>query len=406
MEGQRMRQKQWRLVLRLCALAVAVPALGGNDCRPAQPAGQAPAGPQLTDERGDPDPNGFAALVESVERARGLRFIRRPALVTDPSAPELAALEQQARALAPISEADASESAAPAAQAERTRTVQAPPAARAFPDFDRAKVIASSPPDVVEVRRALGRLLDGQHYPRLVEVAPRLQGDGGIAIRALLAVSANATAGGSWFPGGLRLPEEQAPLKAPRIEGVIRGHPGFDATNAPLQAAGLLLLTLDDPETAFRSPPLSTKQLLSPAAYLASDRPIRLLGGPPVAANCQVLEDESVGVLRLLIGLSASGGSVAGESLAAWKGDRLLRLSCGDGRTPWIYVVEFARDPAPHDFAVEIDALLPRDLARPFLSVTLGRRIAAWSGVDADVATAFASALASHEVRDFGEWLP
>jgi hypothetical protein len=400
-----MRQKQATLALRLCALAVAVPALGGNDCRPVQPVGQLSAGPTLTDERGDPDPSGFAALVESVERARRLRFIRRPELVVvDPSAPELAALEQKTRALAPMSDAKKKNST-PAAQAERTRRAQTTRAPRAFPDFDRVEVIASSPPDLVEVRRALGRLLDGQHYPRLVEAASRLPGDGGIAIRALLAASANAMAGGSWFPGGLRLPQADAPLNAARIEGVIRGQPVFDTANAPLHAAALLL-ALDDPETAFRNPPLSTKQLLSPAAYLASDRPLRLVGSPPVPITCQVLEDESVGVLRLLVGLSASGASVTSESLARWKGDRLLRLSCDDGRAPWIYIAEFSREPAPHDFEAEIDALLPLDLARPLNSVTLGRRIAAWSGMDTEVATTFARGLASHEVRDFGEWLP
>jgi len=131
-----------------------------------------------------------------------------------------------------------------------------------------------------------------------------------------------------------------------------------------------------------------------------------VVGGPPVPANCQLLEDESVGVLRLLVGLSASGASVTGESLARWKEDRLLRLSCDDGRAPWICLAEFAREPAPHDFEAKIDALLPRDLARPLSSVTLGRRIAAWTGMDAEVATAFARGLASQEVRDFGEWLP
>jgi hypothetical protein len=173
-----------------------------------------------------------------------------------------------------------------------------------------------------------------------------------------------------------------------------------------LQAAGLLLLALDDPETAFRSPPLSTKQLLSPAAYFASDRPTRLVGAPPLAAGCQVRDDASVGVLRLLVGLSHDHGSVAGESLAHWKGDRLLRLSCDDGRAPWIYVAEFAGESAPRDFEDEMAALLPSDLAPPAGAAILGRRVAAWSGLDAETATRFARSLASHEVKDFGEWLP
>jgi hypothetical protein len=219
-------------------------------------------------------------------------------------------------------------------------------------------------------------------------------------------VSANATAGGAWFPGGLHLPESDAPLKATRIDGVIGGRPVFDATKGPLQAAGLLLLALDDPETAFRRPPLSTKQLLSPAAYLASDRPTRLVGAPPLPAHCQLNEDQSVGVLRLLVGLSGSRGSVAGESVARWKGDRLLRWSCDDGRVPWIYVAEFAGESAPRDFEGQIAALLPRDLAHPAGAAILGRRVAAWSGVDAELAITFAGGLASHEVKDFAEWLP
>ena len=396
-------------MLRLCALLIAVPALGGNDCRSSQPGGQGSADPQLTDERGDPDPNGFAALVQSVENARGLRFIRRPELVlVEPSAPDLAALERQARVLAPIPEAEPPRSSLQGARAEGTRIPKGAdtPRPAAYPDFDRVEVLASPPVESAQVRRALGRLLDGQHYPRLVEAAPQLPGDTGVAIRALLAVSANAIGGGSWFPGGLRLPEAEAPLKAGRIEGAFRGQPLLDAAAAPLQAAGYLLLALDDPETAFRNPPLSTKQLLSPQAYLASDRPIRLVGSPPVRANCQILQDESVGLLRLLLGLSASGASIRGESLERWKGDRLLRLSCDDGSAPWIYVAEFLREPAPQDFEGQLDALLPKDLVRPLSSLRFGRRVAAWGAIDGEVAAAFARGLASHEVRDFGEWLP
>lgn len=86
---------------------------------------------------------------------------------------------------------------------------------------------------------------------------------------------------------------------------------------------------------------------------------------------------------------------MTGESLARWKGDRLLQLSYDDGRAPWIDVAEFAREPAPPNFETELDALLPRNLARPLSSVTLGSRVAAWSGMDAEVATTFARGLAS-----------
>ena len=402
-------ERRTGVALRLCALALVIPAVGGNDCRPGGPAGSSGVEPQLTDARGDADPGGFASLVHSVERARGLHFVRWPMLVVmDPSAPELAALERQARALIPLPEAEGRRSSPSGAQAGKTGTRDATPglAAAAFPDFERAEVIASPPLRAEGVRRALGRLIDGQHYPRLVEAAPRLSGDGGIAVRALLAVSADATAAGSWFPGGLHLPEAEAPLNAARIEGVVRGKPAYDVTTGPLQSAGFFMLSLDVPERGFRSPPLSTKQLLSPGAYLASDRPIRLVGVPPLSAHCQVVEDESVGVLRLLIGLSRSGDSLSGESLARWKGDRLVRLSCDDGRAPWIYVAEFVGERAPRDFEDRMDALLPGDLARPLHSVTLARRIAAWSGLDAEAVTAFARTLGSHEVKDFSGWLP
>jgi hypothetical protein len=168
----------------------------------------------------------------------------------------------------------------------------------------------------------------------------------------------------------------------------------------------ILLLALDDPETAFRSPPLSTKQLFSPAAYLASDRPIRLLGALPSLPGCKVVQDETFGVLRLLLGLSAAGASVRGESLGRWKGDRFVQLTCDDGRAPWIYVAQFSGETAPRDFEAELDALLPRNLARPVSSTILGPRISAWSGLDPELATAFARGLAPHEVHDFGEWLP
>jgi hypothetical protein len=396
------------IVVRLCALALVVPSLGGNDCRPAQPAGPSGVEPQLTDARGDPDSGGFAQLVESVERTRRLHFVRWPMLVVmDPSAPELAALERQTRALLPLPDGERPRSLGEA-QGKATETGDATPAlaAAAFPDFERAEIVASPPLRIEALRRALGRLIDGENYPRLVEAAPRVPGDGGIALRALLAVSADATAAGSWFPGGLHLPEAQAPLTAPRIEGLFGGKPAFDVATGPLQSAGFFLLSLDDPERAFRSPPLSTKQLLSPPAYLASDRPIRLIGVPPPFPHCNVRDDASLGVLRLLIGLSRSGASVAGESLARWKGDRLVRLSCEDGRAPWIYVAEFAGDVPPRDFEARIDALLPGDLTRPLQSVKLARRIAAWSGLEAETATVFARTLGSREVKDWSEWLP
>jgi hypothetical protein len=395
-----MGQGRIGMVVRLCALALGIPAFCGNDCRPAQPGG-AGAEPLLADARGAPDSSAFARLVESVERARGLHFVRRPMLVVvEPNASELAALERQARALLPMPEAGRASSQRGAQGKDKALS------AAAFPDFERAEVIASPPLRTEELRRALGRLIDGENYPHLVEAAPRVPGDGGIALRAILAVSADATAAGSWFPGGLHLLEEQALLNAPRIEGVVRGKPAFDTATGPLRCAGFFMLSLDEPERAFRSPPLSTKQLLSPVAYLASDRPTRLVGVPPVSARCQVVEDESVGVLRLLIGLSQSGGSVTGDSLARWRGDRLVRWSCDDGRAPWIYVAEFAGEPAPRDFADRIDALLPGDLPRPVHSVTLARRIAAWSGLDVEAATVFARTLGSHEVKYWSEWLP
>ena len=403
-----MWRRRLAITVRLCALALAVPALGGNDCQPARPEGEAAAEPHLVDDRGDVDSNGFAALVESVERPRGLHFVRRPELVLiDPSSRELTALAEEARALSPILNPEESKGSHPGAEAGRPGPPHGSDAPRAvaFPDFGRAQVVATSPPDAMEVRRALGRLLDAQQYPRLADAAPRLPGDAGIAIRALLAVSANAAASGSWFRN-LHLPEADAPLKRPTLEGTFKGQPVFDSAIAPLQAGALLLLALDDPETAFRRPPLSTKQLISPAAYLASDRPIRLVGRPPVPADCPILEDASVGVLRLLLGLSATGGSVAGETLASWKGDRLIQLACEDGRGPWIYVIEFARESAARDFEGRADALLPQHLARPTSSATLGRRVAAWSGMDPKVVTAFARALVSHEVHSFEEWLP
>jgi len=97
--------------------------------------------PQLTDARGDADPGGFASLVQSVERARGLHFVRWPMLVVmDPGAPELAALERQARAFMPLPEAEGRRSLPSGAQAGKTGTRDATPglAAAAFPDFERA----------------------------------------------------------------------------------------------------------------------------------------------------------------------------------------------------------------------------------------------------------------------------
>jgi hypothetical protein len=347
---------------------------------PAAPPGAAP--PSFLDERGEPVRAAFEALVAEIESARGLAFVRRPELVSvSADSPELGVLAAQAREREPFGS-----NAAPEPPADL-------PALEV--DLERARVLVSGPPDRFALGLALARILDAQHYPRLAAAAPGVRGDPGIALRSLLRASASATASRSWRPRSESPPAlgELDLLRPARIEGRIGGVRQFAAGPAWIVAA-VFLATRDDREEALRAPPLSTKQLLSPPAYEASDRPLRLTGPAPQVPGCELRSDESLGVLALLV------------ALAAWKGDRLLRYECEDGAAPWIYAARLAgADEAPA-FAAALDALLPPELARPFGSARSGTRVVAWSGLPGAPIRDFADGLEEIELRDLAQLAP
>lgn len=356
----------------------------GVDCGPsATPVMRVP---KLVDERGEHDRDAFEALVEAIEESRDLAFVRDPVLATVPEDdPELAELAQRLAAFAPI-----------------PGTKLASP--RAVPDLEAARVVATAPPDPAAVGEALARILDEQHYPRLVAMAPTLPGDGGVAIRALLQASATLTAAGGW-PRSAAALEPLEVLRSPTL-GLYAGENARLEPSTVWSVASLFLLQREDREQAFRKAPLSTKQLLSSRAYEGSDRPLLLVGPAPPRAGCTVGGDESVGLAVLLLGAAARGAPVDGPALAGWKGDRLVRYACEDGSAPWIYVVELERPDQVAGFRALLPATLPVDPATPGGSADTARRLVAWYGVEPADAQAFAATLETREVRDPAQLLP
>jgi hypothetical protein len=365
--------------------------LGAGQCQPPTPPAATPTPPAaaLVDDQGGVDRTAFDALVAEIERVRGLRFVRRPDLgLVDPTSPEWAALAKTASGFEPIPPILASASSA-------SPPVPASVGA-ALPDLDHNRVLAVAPLQPNEVRWALARLLDAQEYPRLVALAPHLPGDAGIAVRAVLEASARAAAGGTWFKG---------PYRGEEIDLLRNPPPGLGPRLPAAGVAALLMIQLDEPEVVFRKPPLSTKQLLSARDYLASDRPLRLRGPAPSLEGCQVGADESVGVYRLLFDESLANDRPTRESLAAWKGDRLVRLVCRGREGAWIYVAELSGAPQAKAFASHAIRLLPSDLGAPTGTRVVGTRVVAFRGIDPTSALAFAGALEADEVSRLEAWL-
>lgn len=365
-----------RSAARAGCLAALLFATMGADCdRGAVQVRNRPLDPRLVDERGDVDPDGFAALVAAVEAQRGLGFIQRPQLeVLEADDPRLPALRDAARALEPCP-----------AVATATAATEAPAEGGCFADASLAFVLCTAPPEIGSARHVLARLLDAQNYPRLAAAAPERRGDPGIALRAMLAASATArtTAGAD---------VELFDLDAIEVER--RG----DAGAGCVDLAAAFLASQSDPEAPFRRPPLSTKMLASPRTYRAGERPHQLLGTPLAIADCDVESDESYGVARILAGLLAHGGAVPGRALAGWQGDRAVHFVCKSGDTPWIYVAELADEAAAGQFATSVPRTLLGMGRGGVESQRLGRRVVVAHGIDAVRARTWAASLASHEL--------
>lgn len=321
------------------------------------------------------------AWIARTESARGLAFIQRPQL--DVVAADDASLRS-------LREAAAIPLVAP------TGMIFTKPFERTAVDPSRNRVVAAPPLAEDEIRVALAFLLDAQHSPSLVADAERASGDVGIALRALVAASALATA-----TGGLgAVPEGPLPdaFAEPLLE--TSADPDGDLFGpVPVLAAQGFLRALDDREAAFRAPPLSTEQVLRPQRWVESDRPAQLLGTPPRPPACTVARDESVGVYALARGFVQRGGRVPSQVFRAWHGDRGVAWRCDDGRLPWIYVVELDDVESARSFADAASLVLPTEWPAADGVGRRGRRVFAFHGVAPAEADAFATRLVAREIR-------
>jgi len=338
-----------------------------------------PPDPALVDADGEVDGDGLDALVAAVEAERGLGFVRAPSLqLLEPGDPRARALRDRMRALA----------ACPAADDEPPSEPPAP--GSCFPEPSASWIACVTPPDVEQARRALRRQLDAQNYPRLADAAPTLRGDPGVVIRSLLAASAAGA------PAGVESDQALDLLTLPAIE-LEKAEAGFDGCEA---MAAHFFSTQSDREAPLRSPPQSTKQMISPSRYRARERPALLEGAPPRIEGCTVARDESVGVAQLLVALLAKGGSVAGPTLAAWSGDRGVVFACDDDRSRWIYVAELADAAGAAALARAVGPMLPAVFAGRSDARAVERRVVVVSeGVAAGGAVAWARALESRPMR-------
>lgn len=329
----------------------------------------------------------FRRLVEETEIARGERFLRQPSLVrAEAGDPSLVALRRESLAF-PLQ-----------------RTVkgffQLRDVETAFADRAADRIVVVAPADAMDVRVALGSLLDSQRYPSLVREALVLPGDPGLAQRAMLAASARATA-----EGGLG-PVPDGPRSNPFSEETLHVSHGAGATAAlatPIFAATEFLRSFTDREAPFRRPPLSTFEILVPGAWERAEPPLLLIGPAPDLADCSVTADESVGVFRLGVALIEHGGSVPGVALGQWRGDRLVQWRCEGDAAPWIYVAELGASEGATALRAAAETLLPRALARPLEAAASGRRAIVAHGVSAAARRAFVASLRSEPLRSVSQ---
>ncbi len=389
--GPRQRRRVLRMSRQRLGLAAVALGLSGAWCEPGSVRVTALPPPALVDERGRVDADAFAALVAAAEEQRGLGFIQRPTLeLLAADDPRLPALRDAVRALQPCPRAASAPS--PPRAGEGGAAPGAAPDGACFPDPGLERVLCLAPPDRDAASRALLRLLDAQNYPRLARAAPELRGDPGVAVRSLLAASVQREAMVGIAPAPGAAPYEL--LDQPALE--VR--PQAAAADVCEAMALSFIAGQRDREAPFRAPPLSTKQLVSPRAWAAGERPLLLVGSPPELAGCRVVDDESVGVARLLVERLAKGGTIPGRSLASWAGDRGIRFDCADGRRPWIYVALVRDEAAAAPFAADVRDLLPAEFAGEPDTATFHRRVVLWSGLTASRARAFATTLRAQEL--------
>jgi hypothetical protein len=317
-----------------------------------------------------------------MEEVRGLSFVQRPTVeIVDSRDSRVATL---------AAEAAAREVLRPTA----TPGTHAPIAAsgNCFPQLAASRVLCIGPAAPAELRLALALVLDAQHYPRLAASAPRLAGDPGVAARAVLATRARLTSAMEPVPAAdANWPGVFAKAEIPLGEGA--------QTPSDLVSVGtaLFLGSQRDREAPFRTPPASTKQILSPPHYRAGERPLLLTGAPPEVPGCRAAIDESVGIARLLGATAPRGGNVPSAALAGWRGDRGIHYACDDESraAPWIFVAAFDDEAGASAFAASADRLLGAEFATPSEGKRIGSRFVRWRGIERGSALDWAAALAA-----------
>jgi hypothetical protein len=365
------------VVILACAALAAL----GVECRTWRGPASRAVLPPLEIAPGELDDDALDARLARIEAARGLPFLQRPRLeLFDAGDPRLGALV----------------AVTPVPLVRRAGALATAPLERTGVDPAHERISLARPADDVELDVALAFLLDSQHSPRLVATAAQAPGDVGLALRALLAASALATAEGGLGSAPASPPAD--PLAGDRIEPAPPESRGvLDAK--PIFAAQAFLRAQHDREAAFRAPPLSTEQLLRPERRAQDDRPVWLAGPPPALPDCELASDASVGVFALLRALVDRGASAPAKAVAAWRGDRLLVWRCGAAADRWLYAVELDDEPAARAFEQAAARLLPEALGAPDGIERSGRRVAASRGIDPAARAAFGASLQPIEIR-------
>ncbi|HEY2524128.1 MAG TPA: hypothetical protein VGI29_03650, partial [Candidatus Binataceae bacterium] len=152
----------------------------------------------------------------------------------------------------------------------------------------------------------------------------------------------------------LQSPEAPAALRDPlifqytdgtRFVGQIFLHGGWNAVNA-----------------LYTHPPLSTREILNPALYLARVAPLRITvgGWARVLKGWRKVGQNTYGELLLRV-ILARGSSGAAALANGWRGDRMAVLQNEIGATTVVWVVAFADDTSAAAFSRAYEGILERN---------------------------------------------
>jgi len=130
-----------------------------------------------------------------------------------------------------------------------------------------------------------------------------------------------------------------------RFVGQVYLHGGWDAVNA-----------------LYTHPPLSTREILNPALYLARVAPLRIsVGGwARVLKGWRKIGQNTYGEVLLRV-ILARGSSGAAGLANGWRGDRMAVLRDESGATTVVWVVAFADDTSAAAFSRAYEGILERN---------------------------------------------